>query len=251
MNTRPFLKKKVILFDWNRTLVNTSAAFDTAFIDVIEQYTGRWDQDMDDASVSASVSSSILSAYKAEWKRLRQQRGKRFHYEQSALDCLRQALKELPFATDDHSLTKLHHRIRDEQHASSQLLPGARQVLQTLSRTHTLAIISNSERIHLKRAGVEDLIPPELCFTAPRNGKRKPDPSLFHHALRKLNTPPSDCLMVGNSWRTDIRGAKAAQIDAVWIHRRSKKPYSMRRYGKIQVAVIRSLPKLLPLLQDT
>lgn len=229
--------------------MDTSAAFDVAFIDVIDQYTGRWDNGADDSS-QTSIPASILSSYKSEWKRLRQQGGKRLHYEQLALDCLRHALRNVPFALDNHSLIKLHHRIRDEQHASSQLLPGARQVLQALSRTHTLAVISNSERIHLKRAGVEDLISPELCFTAPKDGKRKPDPSLFHHALRKLKTPPSDCLMVGNSWRTDIRGAKAAQIDAVWIHRRSKKSYMLRRYGKIQVAVIRSLPKLLQLLQD-
>lgn len=39
MSLRLFRHKKVILFDWNRTLVDTSQAFDSAFLHVLRQYT--------------------------------------------------------------------------------------------------------------------------------------------------------------------------------------------------------------------
>jgi HAD superfamily hydrolase (TIGR01459 family) len=45
----------------------------------------------------------------------------------------------------------------------------------------------------------------------------KPDPVVFHAVLRRLNLPPARVAMVGDALRTDIAGAKAAGLDAIWV----------------------------------
>jgi HAD superfamily hydrolase (TIGR01509 family) len=219
MNMKAFQDKKVILFDWNRTLVDTNAAFDTAFIEVIKQYTDRWDppEDWDPQTV--------LHKYKSAWKQQRQ----KMSYERAAVTSLGKALQQLPFPKDRDQLSTLHRLIRKEQHSYSQPVPGAVDVLKKLSRTHTLAVVSNSERVNLRQAGLSEWISPDLCFTASAASNRKPNPDLFLQAISKIKIPPSDCLMVGNSWRTDIRGAQRAGIDAVWIRKQGKKSLTLRR----------------------
>lgn len=243
MRTQPFTKKTVILFDWNRTLVDTSRAFDTAFIHVLKEYTAR-----SDPPAPGWDPVSLLGVYKAEMGRYKRQGAKAVTDEQAVLNSLKRAFQGLPLPSDRKGLAAIHQLIRQEQERRCVPLPGTVEVLKKLSKTHTLAVISNSEKVDLKRAGLSDWISPDRCFTAAKAGSRKPSPGIFHYALGKLKTPPSDCVMVGNSWRTDIRGAERARIDAVWIHKKAKRKLSILKYGDIRVAVIRGLPRLLQLL---
>jgi len=48
----------------------------------------------------------------------------------------------------------------------------------------------------------------------------KPDPEPFLLAASRLGIPPEECVMVGDRPYTDIRGAKAAGMRAVWLKRR-------------------------------
>ena len=45
----------------------------------------------------------------------------------------------------------------------------------------------------------------------------KPDPSFYQLALQMIDLPASAVLAIGDSLRTDIAGAAASSIDAVWI----------------------------------
>jgi HAD superfamily hydrolase (TIGR01549 family) len=50
-------------------------------------------------------------------------------------------------------------------------------------------------------------------------GMAKPDPALFHLALDRLDVDPQDAWHVGDSLTTDVAGARAAGIFAVWLNR--------------------------------
>jgi HAD superfamily hydrolase (TIGR01549 family) len=50
-----------------------------------------------------------------------------------------------------------------------------------------------------------------------RAGVAKPDPALFHAALRALDVAPGDAMMVGDSLDKDIRPALALGMRALWI----------------------------------
>lgn len=50
-------------------------------------------------------------------------------------------------------------------------------------------------------------------------GLAKPDPAFYRMALERADVRPEEGLMVGDSYRADVRGAWAAGMDAVWLDR--------------------------------
>jgi putative hydrolase of the HAD superfamily len=240
MKERPFADKKIVLFDWNRTLVDVSRTFDRAFVRVLEQYTARWDPP------EGYDPLAVLAVYKTELRKLKRQAA---GPEEAALLGLRRAFRDLPLPQDRAGLAAIHRQIRRELELIAVPLPGVRDLLRKLSKTRTLAVISNTDKVNPEQAGLGDWIPRERCFTAAQAGVRKPHSGIFHYALKKLKAAPSECVMVGNSWRTDIRGAERARIDAVWLNRRAAKPVSVLSGRRIRIAVIRSLPRLMQLFE--
>ena len=49
-------------------------------------------------------------------------------------------------------------------------------------------------------------------------GINKPQPGIFHIALQRNGITADEALMIGDSYSSDIAGAKAAGIDQIWIH---------------------------------
>lgn len=50
-------------------------------------------------------------------------------------------------------------------------------------------------------------------------GFGKPDPRIFEAILSRLGVAPCEAIMIGNSLHSDIQGARAAGVKAVWINR--------------------------------
>jgi HAD superfamily hydrolase (TIGR01509 family) len=48
---------------------------------------------------------------------------------------------------------------------------------------------------------------------------RKPNPEFMFEAARRLEVEPADCLVVGDSLRADIAGARAAGMRSAWVRR--------------------------------
>ena len=60
-----------------------------------------------------------------------------------------------------------------------------------------------------------------LDFVLPSGavGVAKPNPAFYRMALEHAGVEPSEALMVGDSYRADVRGAWAAGMDALWLRR--------------------------------
>ncbi|MGH2445565.1 MAG: HAD family hydrolase [Candidatus Limnocylindria bacterium] len=61
-----------------------------------------------------------------------------------------------------------------------------------------------------------------LDFVLPSGavGVAKPNPAFYRLALERAGVAPADGLMVGDSYRADVRGAWGAGMDAAWLDRR-------------------------------
>lgn len=75
-------------------------------------------------------------------------------------------------------------------------------------------------------------------------GLAKPDPAFFRVAIDRAEVRPREALMVGDSYRADVLGARAAGMDAVLLDRDGDADVD-------DVRVIRSLDELPPLLLET
>ena len=86
------------------------------------------------------------------------------------------------------------------------------------------------------------------AISSPDHGFMKPHPSIFEAALRLVDVPPSEAVMVGDSVSQDVEGALRAGMRAVLLHRGDGTHPRARELALAGVPVLRSLSDLPDLL---
>jgi putative hydrolase of the HAD superfamily len=133
-----------------------------------------------------------------------------------------------------------------ERRKRHELFPETRAVLDRLRGRYALAVVSNGVRDiqydKLNATGITDYF--DAVVISADLGIGKPDPALVIEALNRLDAPPADAVLVGNSLKRDIGAARAAGVRAVWINREDASPDDEAAPD----ATIRDLTELLPLL---
>lgn len=79
-------------------------------------------------------------------------------------------------------------------------------------------VVSNTDRADLDRV-LPGLPAVAGVITSEDARAYKPDPIVFRHALSTIGVPPDRVIHVGDSWASDVLGASAAGIRAVWLDR--------------------------------
>jgi putative hydrolase of the HAD superfamily len=124
------------------------------------------------------------------------------------------------------ALARLADRRRSREIMWSEPAPGALQTLHALHRAGLpVLVVSNSDG-----HGEENLRDAGICQTGPgpgaqvsdvidstRVGVTKPDPRIFHLALKRAGVAPGAAVHVGDMLSTDVAGAQAAGIPAVHL----------------------------------
>ena len=115
------------------------------------------------------------------------------------------------------------HAFRAAWGTTHTLVPGAEQMLQTLqSKGYRLFAASNSfghlQRSRLEHAGILHYF--EDTYISMDIGYDKPDIRFYREALRRCGLQPSEVLMIGDSMTTDVLGAQAAGMDALFFDRK-------------------------------
>ena len=111
-----------------------------------------------------------------------------------------------------------------ERRARYQPFPDALQVLRELGQTFRLGLVTNGPGdLQYDKLDVSGL---RSCFGAVvvsrEVGIAKPNPRIFAITLDRLGVSASDSVFVGDNPKTDITGAHAAGIKAVWLNRDRK-----------------------------
>ncbi|QSW99782.1 HAD family hydrolase [Haloterrigena alkaliphila] len=99
-----------------------------------------------------------------------------------------------------------------------ELFPGVRETLETLRENGVaVGIVTNlTTRIQLEkvdRLGLEEHI--DLLLTSEETGREKPGSVMFSLALSRLESRPSEAVMVGDNIETDVVGANAVGLETV------------------------------------
>lgn len=97
--------------------------------------------------------------------------------------------------------------------------------LERLARRYRLGIVSNFygnlDGI-LRAEGLRERF--EVVADSGVVGFLKPDPQIFLHAARALDSGPADCVMVGDSVPRDIKGAHAAGMKKALVTAKTQAP---------------------------
>ena len=131
--------------------------------------------------------------------------------------------------------------------ACCTLFPGVNETLDALrSAGLRLGLITNGSTVvqggKLEATALRAKL--DAVLISEMEGIHKPDEAIFHRAATRLDTPPPDCVFVGDNPDADVRGAKAAGMRAVWIRD------SWWEEPQEADAVIEEVPQLLPLLES-
>jgi putative hydrolase of the HAD superfamily len=135
--------------------------------------------------------------------------------------------------------TELAMVYRANYHRNESAVDGAVELVRAVAaRGVPVAIVSNNARDEqvgkLERLGLAPSV--RALVVSADHGVAKPDPRLFRIALREVGVAPDAAVHLGDAWETDIVGARAAGVRAVWFDRTGGP-----REVTPDVAVIRSL----------
>ncbi len=102
---------------------------------------------------------------------------------------------------------------------------GAEKVVKELHSRYELGVLTNStEEVQMEKLRVLELKEYFDTFVFSEEvGSRKPDERIFLHALDEVNKSSERCMYVGNSFRSDIKGAEKVGMWTCWLNRHDEK----------------------------
>ncbi len=131
----------------------------------------------------------------------------------------------LDFNIDDRTFAKeLSRRFNIERRKRHILFPEVMEVLKKIASNYRLGLITNGtpdlQWEKIKGAGIESFF--EHVVISGDVNVKKPNKEIFLRAIISFKTTKENCIMAGNSLGSDILGAKNAGIYSIWINRNKK-----------------------------
>lgn len=99
------------------------------------------------------------------------------------------------------------------------LLPHAAEIVHYLAEKYPLTIISNGfcevQHFKIEQSGLQSYF--RHVLLSEEVGINKPQPDIYLRALELNGVAANEAIMIGDSYNSDIQGAKNAHIDQLWI----------------------------------
>ena len=107
------------------------------------------------------------------------------------------------------------------------------QSLSTLAENgYKIALCSNFAKPYAAPARAL-LVGMDAYLRSFEQGYVKPEPGMYQAVCVALQCKPSEILMVGDSWRNDVEGARAYGLQALWLDRSGKTKGSIRGLSEL------------------
>jgi pyrophosphatase PpaX len=181
---RKSLSARVILFDWDGTLLNSYAADLNAYLEMFRAMKIEWDAE------------KFEEHYSPDWYRVYRAVG-------------------LPRAkwTEADRLWRLAY-----SRETPALLPGARRIVRLLGRNFRLGIVTSGSRSRVRKQlrsfQLAELFP--VCVCAEDATRRKPHPAPLELALKRMRATPEEAVYIGDA-PEDIEMARRAGVRAIGV----------------------------------
>ncbi len=143
------------------------------------------------------------------------------------------------------SASDLARQYRQQYELAWRAVPGAMALAEAVKRAGLAFVIvtnniTSEQVLKIEHCGLRPYV--DALITSEAVGVTKPDGRIFEAALTAAGVKPAEAVMLGDSWLTDVAGARAAGLRAVWLNRAGvARPDSMA--GE-DVAEIQSLEPL-------
>lgn len=153
--------------------------------------------------------------------------------------------------TEPDRISGAIRRYISDRYRGLNLYTEALDVIQAIRQRTRVGLITNGpskiQRDKLVWLDIAHLFP--LTLVSEEEAIAKPDPEIYHRAVRLAGCQPHEAMYVGNDPKTDIAGAQAAGLISVWINRK-REPWPGGNRPDHEIADLRELLPLLG-LDDT
>jgi putative hydrolase of the HAD superfamily len=134
--------------------------------------------------------------------------------------CAALELQGYPLQPDDLRINEAVEAYFSAFPEHCHLIPGTKDMLQTLKETYRLGLLSNfthgpAAREIIKHVGLSPFF--DVILISGEEGFRKPHPSVFHRLVEGLGAEPDQTIYVGDDPEPDITGAQRAGLRPVWM----------------------------------
>jgi putative hydrolase of the HAD superfamily len=150
--------------------------------------------------------------------------------------------------TEPERISGAIQRYIGDRYRGLKLYAESLEVIQAIRQRKQVGLITNGpskiQRDKLVWLDIAHLFP--LALVSEEEGIAKPDPEIYHRALRLAGSRPEEAVYIGNDPRVDIAGAQAAGLTSIWINRRSQ-PWPGGTQPSYEITDLRSLIPLLGL----
>ena len=233
---RPTSKKyKHIFFDLDRTLWDFDAAAEVAFERIYDKY------NLKDLGIPSA------HEFHEVYHPLNERLWELYRADKITKDYLNRTRFVMPLEHYGiHDTALADHLSEDYVYWSPRivrLVPGTMELLDYLKPKYHLHLITNGfqevQHTKLSGSGLEPYF--ETLTVSEEVGVKKPNPEIFHFALRKAQATAEDSLMIGDEMAVDIDGARAAGIDQLFFNPNREQVEGDRTYEVHELLEIKEL----------
>lgn len=107
-----------------------------------------------------------------------------------------------------------------EWNRGTSFLPDIQPWIERLGTRYRLSILSNThypDLIHRNLRAMQIASSFAQVITSVEYGVRKPNATIFHHAMHQLGIAPTEVLYIGDTYRDDYEGAAAAGVRCILV----------------------------------
>jgi putative hydrolase of the HAD superfamily len=145
----------------------------------------------------------------------------RLTVQQARVERFRQLAGICGHAISESTAAEFSQQYRANYQSLRRTVPGVREVLEHLQGRTVIGIVTNNEvpeqEEKLDHFRLRSLV--DFMIVSAGVGVAKPDPQIFRLALARAGTRPEETVMIGDSWGSDITGARNTGIRPVWFNR--------------------------------
>ena len=205
------MKYSTVLVDIDDTILDTQRNSKEAFMEIFESH--HWNnyfESFDQFYASYTPSNIQLWSLYAQGK-----------LQKEELIVQRFLIPLSPyFQINEQQAKELNNELLLRVSEKTGLIEHAKEMLDYLAPNYQLVILSNGfKEVQYKKlssAGLDGYF--QHVILSDEAGVNKPHPGIFTKALTLANSQKTDTIMLGDSFESDICGAKNSGIDQIWFN---------------------------------
>lgn len=130
---------------------------------------------------------------------------------------LKEAFDLVSYTISDDKINYLAKVYIDTLPNFNTLFEGTTEVLDYLAPKYNLHIITNGfEEVQTKKMKSSGILQYfDQIITSESVGVKKPNPKIFHHAMKLADTSAANSIMIGDNFEADILGAKSVGMQTI------------------------------------